>query len=230
MENQILLGKNAIIKITIGLLLVQLHLNAQQKLLGTYCVDYELNDISKCLKFYSNNYFSYNSEGDLGTLEFGQGKYNLKDGLLILNYSQTKLDLFSGYHRVSKWINSSKNIQIQFKVMDINGTLLRNINIYLPNEEKICTTNKNGECSIQLKKNDEQSKVEVVSIGYDEHFFNIRKDLNYKINIYLKENTNGLPIKNQIDTLDVIKNNEKILILKSRKNNRDIRWVKTYNN
>lgn len=190
-----------------------------QKLpIGTYCIEYKLKDFSTCLTFNSNKEFFFTSSGDLGVLEYGSGNYDIKNGFLILDYCNTKLGSFSGYHQYTNWTNDRDNIEIQISVNDRTGEILPNVGISFPREKTSEITNIKGMLIVEFKKSTEICEIIISALGYEQYSFQIQKNLNYQINIVLSEDkdSEGIPIKGQIDNFELLEFKNDILKLKDK--------------
>ncbi len=179
---------------------------AQTNLNG-YCVNYALNDISACLTFEKVKNFTYEYSGDTGVFEYGQGDYEISSNKLILNYHRTD-PLKVGYHVSKIWTNKKDSINLNFKVMDFEGNPLPAVSVaYKDSLSRYgyngVASNKMGIALIGLKRDRTELEVEIINVGFRHYKFTIDKNYNCDISVFLQKDGGGVPIKNQIDTMEL---------------------------
>ncbi len=232
MAIQIQKEKNAI-NITILLfILCFFNMHSQNIIKGTFCVDYDLKDFSSCLKFNENREFIFNHSGDTGILEYGKGEYKLTDNQLILNYNKTPVKKL-GYYNFSIWKNNLDSIDIIVSVFNKRTKApIKYANVFFKDStNKVGYTgfsaNESGMVNLTTTKDKNTIELNVIYIGFLEQKINLTRNKNYMIEVYLKEieDENGIPILNQIDTLELVQYNKKQFKVKN-KNGSLITWRK----
>ena len=76
--------------------------------------------------------------------------------------------------------------------------------------------NEKGITLLNLKKDRNNLEFEISNLGFNNYKFSIDKNYNYKVSIYLQKDGFGLPILNQIDTLEVVKKKTKYFTVKDK--------------
>lgn len=227
-ENQKLRNVKMVVLLLVGTLFYSLH--AQTKFDGTFCKEYDLKYFSECLTFEKEKNFKYEYRGDTGMFEFGQGEYQLIGKRLILNYNKT--DPIKIGHHVSKiWTNNEDSINLQFNISDFDGLPLPAVTVvYKDSLSKYDYTgvasNKKGIALINLKKDSTDLQVEISNLGFELYKFSLDKNYNHNISVFLQREGDGLPIKNQIDTLEIQEEKPKYFTIRNKDGSKAI-WRKT---
>lgn len=180
-----------------------------------------LVDTYESIKFSKDGKFEYKKGGDLGNPEPSKGEYQFIDDLLILNFSNSQSKKL-GFHKTEIWRNKSDSIIVNFKVMDLQGTPLENAKIHNANNKSSIQTDKNGTGYLILKKENNTADFIMTWIGFET--YNLKIDLNYnqKVEIYLTEDLQEIPIRNQIDTLKIIEFKKRYFVTDG-----NIKWEKS---
>lgn len=207
-----------ILFILVGSLSCTLH--AQANFIGTYCIDYDMNDFSVCLTFETDKSFSYEYSGDTGVFEYGQGKYRFVDKHLVLNYNKTA-PMQIGHHVSKIWTNNSGMVNVNFAFFDFDGNVIPNVSIiYKDNLSKngysMLSADKEGFAKLITNKEDQSLQFTASKIAYNQHKFTIDKNYNYDITVYLQDEEDALPIRNQIDMLFIEKIRPKFFTVKNK--------------
>ncbi len=196
---------------TFSLILIGLLSNimfAQASLKGTFCIDYALSDFSNCLSFVTDKGFKYSHAGHLGIIDYGIGEYKLIDNQLILNYNKTK-PLKIGHHVSEIWENNADSIAVHFSFFDFDNIPIPYVNYYYKdslskNGYQGGVADKDGQGSLKLKKEKNDIMITVSNIGFRQYSFPINRNYNYDVSVFLESEGNGIPIKNQLDTLKIM--------------------------
>lgn len=209
---------NTIILIMTGTLFYSA--NAQINFIGTYCIDYDINNFSNCLTFESEKKFRYEYVGDTGMFEYGQGEYQFIENHLILNYNRTE-PLKTGYHISKIWTNAKDSINLQIHVFDFDGVTLPAVSVvYNDSLSKYgfsgMASNEKGLALINLKRDRNDLQVKISNLGFKSYKFSIDKNYNYNISVYLQKEGDGLPIINQIDTIQIEQIKSKYFTIKNK--------------
>lgn len=180
----------------------------QNILNGTYS---KLMDGQEHFDYYEFNQqgdFKYYSGASLGYKYYGKGNYKIINDLLIFDFNKTELKEYSGYYRYTDWINKSNKIILKFKIFDLEGNNIPNVNIYLSKMKIGKITNINGYAQIILNKDEiEDDDISISLIGFEPQKLPFDKNYNFEFKIYLKKRnfkSFSKPIYNQKDTLEII--------------------------
>lgn len=195
---------------------------AQNKLEGTYCVDYSMNDIYKCIEFQENRTFEYHTGGDLGDENYGMGQFSFDNGFLILDYNNTP-PKEAGYFKYSYWENKGDSMGIVLKAMNKND--MKNVNVLVLPENVILKTNEDGRVEFKIKKSNQTNRLIVSALGYQKLEIVLSNPYNYNIQAHLEKAYTGNPIKDQIDTLKILELNKSFFKTKNQ-NGKIINWVR----
>ncbi len=221
---------------TIGLLIffiISKHTFSQnEKLNGKYSHLEQLQDYYTVYYFDGSSTFEYHTGGCLGDEYFGKGTYKIKDKLLILNYNKTE-PIKLGHHVSKIWTNDSTAIDIQFKFFDFENRPIPFVNVTYKdslskNGYNGIAANKEGTAKLSLIKENEEFEMKISSVGFSQYKFTVGKKYNYSISIYLQNEGNGLPIRNQMDTLKIGEMTSKYFTVKN-KNGSVTTWRKREN-
>lgn len=224
--------KAQIVKMVVLLLVGTLYysLNAQTNFDGTYCKEYDLKYFSDCLTFEKERNFKFEYSGDTGVFEFGEGEYQIIGKHLILKYNKTE-PIEIGHHVAKIWTNNKDSINLQFNIFDFDGLPLPAVTVvYEDSLSKYdytgVTSNKKGIAIINLKKDRTDLQIEISHLGFELYKFSLDKNYNYNIYVFLQREGDGLPIKNQIDTLEIQEVKLKYFTVKNKDGSKAI-WRKT---
>ena len=215
-------GKNVIKHIVLVLILTIVNRAFSQmiKLEGTYSNLASLQEHYNFYVFDNNGKFDFHSGASLGDDQFGKGTYRIIENLLILNYNKT--EPIEVAHHVSKmWINNLKTIDIHLRFFDFNSTPLPFVNVIYKdslsqNGYNGIVANKEGEAELNLTKENEDLNLVISNLENSQYEFTLDKKYNYIISVYLQKAGTGLPIRNQIDTLEIIEHSPKYFIAKNK--------------
>jgi hypothetical protein len=231
MENQILKEQNVIntlIFILVGILCNNTYsqINKQDK----FCIDYPMKEFSKCLLFETKNVFKYEYSGDTGVFEYGKGEYKFVKNFLILNYNKTEPQK-KGYHLSKIWLNKLDHIKINFHFFDFNNIPLPYVNIIYQdtlskNGFSGVAANEKGLAVVNLKRDRTKIQFKISNLAFNQYELTIDKNYNYDISVFLQKEGHGLPILDQIDTLEIVKNKPKYFTVKN-KNGSISTWKKS---
>jgi hypothetical protein len=208
--------KKIILHIIILIFIIQFN-NAytQQKIEGTFCREYGLNDFYNCYTFFNNGEFKFETGGDLGNDYYGKGDFLLSENSLILNYNKSEPKELS-YYRANFWKNNKDSIELNFQVMDMEKQKIPYANIVILKYKKGIITNENGNGKMEIKKSNEICEITVSYIGYDECKISLKKNFNYNFKVYLTKGFTGVPIKNHKETLEILELTDKYFKTKSK--------------
>ena len=161
------------------------------------------------IEFQKNGNFKKETTSEFGIYKYGEGEYSFIGNKLILNYNKTE-PIKLGYHDSKIWTNNKYSINIHFSFFDFDSVPLPNVNvIYKDSLSKYgyggVTANEKGVTSLTLKKGKTNLQFKISNLGFKEYEFTIDKKYNYSISIFLQKNGVGLPLLNQIDTLNIDK-------------------------
>ncbi len=197
---------------------------AQVKLEGTFCVDYDLNDVYRCLEFQGEGKFEYHTGSDLGDESYGMGQFSFDKDYLILDYNDTP-PKEAGYFKYSYWESKSDSMEIVLRGRNLNKINIRNGNVLVLPENYILKMDGEGKLGFKIKKGAKANKLIVSSLGYKKLEIVLNHPYNYNIQAYLEKAYEGNPIKNQRDTLRIVEVGESFFKTKS-KNDEIINWTK----
>lgn len=215
-------GKNAIKNIVLVLILTIAYQAFSQieKLNGTYSNLASLQEHYNYYVFDHNGKFDFHTGASLGDDYFGKGTYKTIENLLILDHNKTEPIEIA--HHVSKiWINNLSTIDIHFRFFDFNSTPLPFVNVIYKdslskNGYNGIVANKAGEAELTLTKENKELNLVISNLGHSQYKFTLDKKYNYDISVYLQKEGVGLPIRNQIDTLEIIEHKPKYFIVKNK--------------
>ncbi|GEM_PF-1972575 len=202
---------------------------SQTNLDGIYCRDYVFSGIGKCLTFKAKGIFKYTYSGDGGIYEYGNGEYKIENNDIILNYNKTEELKLS--HHVSKiWSNKNEIINIYFQFLDFENKPIPYVNIFYKdnlskNGYNGVVSNKEGIAILNLKKEKKFLQLTSSNIGFKQYKISINKNYNYNISVFLEKQGKGIPIKNQTDTLNIVKMKDNFFKIK-RKSGKISLWKK----
>ncbi|MCK0124943.1 hypothetical protein MWU76_11075 [Gelidibacter sp. F2691] len=188
---------------------------------GLFCrVYFPSGDFSNCLEFKKNNTFEYEFSGHLGTQSYAHGQYELIKNKLILDYNKTE-PIKIGHHVSKIWTNSKDSINLQFNFFDFDNIPIPFVNvIYKDSLSKngyngIIAT-KEGRAQLILKKKNKDFELVISNLGYSQYKFTVDRNYNHDIAVYLQKEGDGLPIRNQIDTIIIDKIRPKYFNVKNK--------------
>ncbi len=177
---------------------------AQTNLTGIYCVKQNTIHLNSsiCNTFNKDFSFSKITEGELGTMSYGNGVFKIKNDSLFLNYSTTKLKQLS-YHTSFYFFNRKKDsVKVLIKINNENNEIIPNALVVNKQRSIKTRANKKGEIEFIFKQSDSNNEVTISRIGYDSHSFIMKRDKNYIYKIYLNE-TKGKPLKDFIEKFSI---------------------------
>jgi len=213
----------------IHLSLIYSIVNAQNTLVGSYSKLEIGQEYFDYYKFNQQGGFEYFNGASLGYNYYGKGDYTIIHDLLILDFNKTELKKYSGYYRYNDWINNSNTVILKFKVFDIEGNKIPNVNIYFLKNKIGRITDKNGYAEIILKKSNAiNDDINISLIGFEPQKIKIDRNYNFNFKIYLKKRdikSYSKPIYNQKDTLEIINLDEDLIKLRG-KNGKISSWRK----
>jgi hypothetical protein len=189
---------------TVVLFTVSPKITAQNQLRGIYTDVKLYQEFYRYYDFKRDGSFIFREGASLGDLYYGEGSYRYIQNKLILNYNKT-LSKASSYYKSNFWINSDDKIELNFLVKDnkSNGILGALVKIDSLNLET--NTDFNGKTSLILRKEKRTITGEVSYLGYDSCKFILDLTKNHLMEVYLNREPIGFPIKNQIDTVLIVK-------------------------
>lgn len=203
------------------LLIISHHTYSQkERLNGKYSNLASLQEYYNFYVFDENGEFEYHTGASLGDDYFGEGTYKFLDNLLILNYNKTE-PLKTGRHVSKIWTNNSKTIDIHFRFFDFNNSSIPFANVIYKdslskNGYNGIVANKEGIAKLNLRKENKESHLVISNLGFTQYKFIVDKNYNYNISVYLQKEGDGLPIRDQIDTLEIVKRKPKYFNVKNR--------------
>ncbi len=232
-EIQNLKSRNAniiIIFILFGILCNNVY--SQKKINGKFCKEFKIRDYGECFTFESDSTFTFKYSGHLGTIDYGKGSYKMLDKLLILNYDKTE-PLKIGHHISKVWTNNSNSIAIHFQIFDFDNIPIPDVNIIYEdslskNGYSGIVANNDGIAQLTLTRENKDFHFALSNLGFSKYEFTVDKKYNYSISVYLQKQGNGLPIRNQIDTISINKIRAKYFTVKN-KQGKTITWRKAEN-
>ncbi|MDO4230458.1 MAG: hypothetical protein Q4C98_11640 [Capnocytophaga sp.] len=188
---------------SILLLVVQTSVFSQKKIEGRY------HQASDFYKFNPDDTFEYRQVEELGIGYYGKGYYKLVKDSLILNYNLTEIRL-QGYHISKPYVNFKDIVYLKLKVFDFDKKLLENVQVLVFQKSSFLdqkTTNKEGEVTFNVQKNQEQSIIQVI---YEEctYMFDIKFNSSYEIDVYLSKTSDylvGTAIKDAMQSYKILK-------------------------
>lgn len=194
---------------------------SQNKLEGTYYVPDLSGSTYEYLIFDKEGNFEYAKGGDLGEPQPSKGSYKFKDQFLILNFDNSQSKKL-GFHKTEIWRNRNDSIRVNFKIMDLKENPLENAWIHNVNSKFQIRTDNNGTRNLIFKKENNPADFLISWLGFETYKLQI--DLNYSQNveIYLTEDLQEIPIRNQTDTLKVTDFNNSYFVTDG-----SIKWKKS---
>ena len=178
-------------------------------------------DSYESIKFNKDGTFEYKKGGDLGDPKPSKGDYLFSDNLLILNFNNSQSKNL-GFHKTEIWRNLNDSVSVSFKVMDLKEIPLEHVWIYNEHTKSQIRTDKNGAASICLEKENNISDFIITWVGFERYDLKINLNYNQKIKIYLTEDLQEIPIRNQIDTLRITEFKETYFVT-----NGSVKWEKS---
>lgn len=205
------------------LLIISNYLFSQsEKINGRYSSIASLQEHYNYYVFDKNREFRYHVGACLGDDYFGFGDYWIVNNQLILNYNKTE-SIKTGYHLSKIWINNKDSIDVHFKFFDFNNNPIPFVNVMykisLPDNTYTyngVVADKQGITKLNLVKENKEFQLIISNVGYNEYRLIVDKTHNYDISVFLQEQGNGLPILNQIDTLEIVKRKPKYFTVKKK--------------
>ena len=173
---------------------------AQTKLFGTYCVNQNANNsnYSICNTFNRDFSFSKITEGELGTMSYGNGVFKIKNDSLFLNYSTTKLKQLS-YHKTFYYFNKKKDsVKVLIKIINEKNEIIPNALLVDKQRNLKKRANDVGEIEFIYNRSEANKEITISRIGFDSHSFIMKRDKNYIYKVYLNE-AKGKPLKGFIE-------------------------------
>ena len=174
---------------------------SQERYEGTFWRT-NLVDNYESIKFHKDGTFEYKKGGDLGDPRPSKGEYLFLNDLLILNFNNSQSKKL-GFHKAEIWKNKNDSVDVTFKVMDVNGNPLEHAWIYNANSEAEIRTDENGTGRYILKKENDPTNFIITWLGFERYDLKINSNYNQRIEIYLTEDLQEIPIRDQIDTLEI---------------------------
>lgn len=222
------MNKKVIIKLLVVIVISALTFSFSKKsqsyvLEGRYYLSLKLKDEKKYLNF-KNDSFEIGKYGHLGHEYQGKGYFNIAKNKLILNYNK-KLVRPNSFYRSFNWQNDSDLISIDVKVMDLKGTGISMANFYSDDGKISAVTDSNGELGLKLPKKDIKQEFEVSYIGFGGVKISLDQSLNQKVEFFLSDKSEPMPIYNQIDTLEILELKKDYFISKN-KDGSNHKWIK----
>ncbi|MHB1277673.1 MAG: carboxypeptidase-like regulatory domain-containing protein [Bacteroidia bacterium] len=177
------------------LVLALVHLTAIQtfsfgQLKGEYCYSFGFG--SDCITFLDSNRFEYSSSHCTGH-DHGKGKYMLKGKNLILEF-QSDTVIPRGELKIQKEKTTSEKVTIDVSIFSLSDKEpLNGVTVLILDTSNIplagTLTDSNGHGSIEVPKTLNSRNLKVQYIGYNSVSSTLTLDSNYRISIYLSENT-----------------------------------------
>lgn len=199
---------------------------SQNSLEGLYYVDdnppYVVDGGSSThYEFFKNGTFERITTGEFGTQYYGSGTYNLDNNKrLILNYNKTE-PIQMGYHISKMWTNNSDEVDINFKLFDLDENAVKYANIiYKDSVSKHgyngIVADDEGIAKLKFKKESKRLQFEITCLNFKYYSLVIDKNYNYNISVYLQNEYNGLPIMNQMNTIQLEKIRPKYFTVRNK--------------
>jgi hypothetical protein len=181
---------------------------SQNLLSGTFSNLARHQEYYNSYTFNENGEFYYHSGASSGNFYFGKGEYQIENGNLILNYNKTN-PLKIGHHVSEIWQNKADSIAVHFSFFDFDNNPIPYVNFFYQDSlskkgYQGGVANKDGQGLIKLKKDKKDIMLTVSNIGFRQYTFQINRNYNFDVSVFLETQGNGIPIKNQIDTLRLI--------------------------
>lgn len=223
-------GQNAI-KIIIFIFCIKLGY-AQTNISGTYNIPNYTVDGGEYTKitFLKNGTFKKEISGEFGTYYYGNGDYSFINDKLILNFNKTEPQR-TGYHFSKIWMNKLDYIKVNFHFFDFDNIPLPYVNVIYQdtlskNGFSGVAANEKGLAVVNLKRDRTKIQFKISNLAFNQYELTIDKNYNYDISVFLQKEGHGLPILDQIDTLEIVKNKPKYFTVKN-KNGSISTWKKS---
>jgi hypothetical protein len=209
-------------------LLIQLYFSCsvvfgQDALNGTYSKLMVGQEHFNYYKFNQQGYFEYYEGASQGYNYYGKGSYKISNNLLLLDYNNTELKEFSGYYRYTNWVNKNNEIILRFKIFDLDGNKIPNVNIYISKMKIGKITDLDGYAEIILNKNRiVDDHISISLIGFEPQKLSFDKKSNIEFKVYLKKRnlkSFSKPIYNQKDTLEIMNRPQNMINLRGKDGN-----------
>lgn len=172
--------------------------------------------------FKKNGIFEYHSGASLGDDKYGKGHYQIKNDSLILNYDLTE-PIKIGYHISKIWRNNKDSICIKFVLFDLNHKVLDPPAASVMYKDSLSkygysgvAANNSGVAVFRLKKEKNNLQFMLSNLGYKPYNLIVDRNYNYEISVFMQNQGEGLPILNQTDTLEIVKQGRKYLEVKNK--------------
>lgn len=207
-------------------------LYSQKKLEGKYSKLYQFQEHFESLDFDELGSFSY-AKGSSGNDFFGNGTYTISKDKLILNYNKTK-SIELAYYIPKIWKNSKDSIVVKLQVMNLEKQAVSYANVVYNNNNKpngfsgVISTN-TGEANIVLPKSKQLIELKITAMGFVPFSITINQNVNYVVKVFLQKQGKGIPIRNQVDTLNIVEFNKDFFKVKD-KDEHLIMWKKINEN
>ncbi|CAL2101693.1 conserved protein of unknown function [Tenacibaculum sp. 190130A14a] len=182
---KVLLKEQIVIKLIATIVVLSFNkLYSQHKIEGKFCVNYGVQDISKCLILNKDNTFKLFKGKHLKNENVVSGKWQFKEDNLALIFDKTE-HVKSYRISVSKQPIKKDSVQVLFNLTDSNnGPMLGSKIVLLPTQKEYLT-NSNGEVELTFKKSEQLIYGYTEYIGYENSYFSFNLLENHKINIQL---------------------------------------------
>ena len=180
-----------------------------------------LVDTYESIKFLKDGKFEYKKGGDLGDPEPSKGEYQFIDDRLILNFNNSQSKKL-GFHKTEIWRNRNDSIRVNFKIMDLKENPVENAWIHNVNSKTQIRSDKNGSGNLIFKKENNPANFLISWVGFETYKLQIDLNYNQNVEIYLTEDLQEIPIRNQTDTLKVTEFNKTYFVTDG-----GIKWEKS---
>ena len=194
------------------------NIHGQTMLQGTYHGLDVFQEQYSYYEFENDNTFNYHEGADLGDAYYGSGQYKLQYKLLILNFNTTKSKVSSSFN-TAFWTNSKNTVSYEFVVKDNQLGPILGAEIEVPSKGIKFTTDTLGKARIRFDKEKSITHGTVVYLGYDICEFALNLSQNQKVEVVLNREPPGYPIKDIVDTLEVVRKGENWMELKDKLGN-----------
>jgi len=161
-------------KLLFLILLIPLTVTAQNKLEGEYYLshpEFMIIDFSESYTFSKDGTFTYESRGDLGPINYGNGTYQLSKEQLAINFSTVKT--INSEVKIDSLEDNEKynSVEFHFEFYDLENEKEVSVTIFKffenKSKNKVFNSNNRGICNIILPKGQEVQTYTISSLGYE---------------------------------------------------------------
>lgn len=184
---------------------------------GRYCFSFNTGFSSNCFELRKNNYFSWKTSGDMGTMSQGNGIYQIKGDSLYLKFKKDSVNFDSTAEVLEVEHTVKDTVSLNLELVDHYGQPLAAVDI-VPNEspEKEYRTDLDGKLIIgDIPKSDAPRTYQTPNLlGFENYKFSFVPSGNVTLLVTLHPQKPKL-ISDKIIAYEIIDLDKERLVLKN---------------